>query len=83
MSDIVHGDEGTYDLDSQRTVLFGNVKATRGDSILEGASADVNMQTGISQVFPGPGQRVMGVFVRQNAQPGGAPAQPKPAGKRS
>ncbi len=66
LTDIVHGDEGTYDLEAKRTVLFGNVKATRGQSELEGQSAEVNMVTGISQVFPGPGQRVHGHFVRQN-----------------
>jgi lipopolysaccharide export system protein LptA len=66
-TDIVHGDEGTYDLDAKRTVLFGNVRATRGESQLEGASADVNMDTGISQVFPAPGQRVKGLFVSQKS----------------
>ncbi len=68
LTDIVHGDEGTYDLEADRTVLFGNVKATRGESEIEGESADVDMKTGISQVFPGAGQRVLGLFVRANAQ---------------
>ncbi len=76
LTDIVHGDEGTYDLDAKRTVLFGNVKATRGQSELEGQSAEVNMVTGISQVFPGPGQRVRGLFVRQNQT--SAPATTSP-----
>jgi len=79
-SDVVRGDEGVYDLDAKHTVLFGNVRATRGDSTIEGQSADVNMVTGISQVYPGLGQRVHGLFVRQsNSQP----AQPAPgtAGK--
>jgi len=64
-SDIVHGDRGTYDLDEKLTVLFGNVRATRGESQLEGDSAEVNMETGISQVFPGVGHQVHGIFVRQ------------------
>ena len=67
LTDIVHGDEGVYDIDAKRTVLFGNVRASRGDNTLEGASADVNMTTGISQVFPGEGQRVRGLFVHQQA----------------
>jgi lipopolysaccharide export system protein LptA len=71
-SDIVHGDQGTYDLEAKRTVMFGNVRATRGESQLEGESAEVNMVTGISQVFPGAGQRVQGVFVRPQ------PLIPKP-----
>ena len=65
-TDIVHGDEGVYDLDGKRTVLFGNVRATRGGNTLEGQSADVNMETGISQVFPGLGQRVHALFIREN-----------------
>jgi lipopolysaccharide export system protein LptA len=64
-TDIVHGDEGTYDLVARRTVMFGNVHATRGESELDGASAEVNMDTGISQVYPAPGERVKGLFVRQ------------------
>jgi lipopolysaccharide export system protein LptA len=66
-TDVVHGDEGTYDLPAQHTVLFGNIKATHGESELEGASADVNMVTGISQVFPAAGQRVRGLFVHTPA----------------
>jgi lipopolysaccharide export system protein LptA len=67
-SDIVHGDEGVYDIAAKRTVLFGNVRATHGQNTIEGASADVNMDTGVSQVFPGPGQRVHAVFERESAQ---------------
>ena len=65
-TDIVHGDEGVYELAAKRTVLFGNVIATHGDSIIKGASAEVNMDTGISHVFPGANQRVTGVFKREN-----------------
>jgi lipopolysaccharide export system protein LptA len=67
LTDIVHGDEGVYDIDAKRTVLFGNVRASRGDNTLEGGSAEVNMTTGISQVFPGEGQRVRGLFVHQQS----------------
>jgi lipopolysaccharide export system protein LptA len=77
-TDVVHGDEGVYDLDGKHTVLFGNVHATRGQNTLEGQSADVNMETGISQVFPGVGQRVHALFVRQSTQPD---AQGTPAGQ--
>jgi lipopolysaccharide export system protein LptA len=66
-TDIIHGDQGTYDLQTKRTVMFGNVRATRGESQLEGASAEVDMVTGISQVFPAPGERVKGLFVRQQS----------------
>jgi lipopolysaccharide export system protein LptA len=83
LTDIVHGDEGTYDLDAKRTVLFGNVKATRGQSELEGQSAEVNMVTGISQVFPGPGQRVHALFVRQNAPQGPVEGQNTASGQNT
>ena len=62
-SDIVHGDQGMYDLDAERAVVVGNVRVTRGESQLEGESAEVNMKTGISQIFPGRGTRVRGLFV--------------------
>jgi lipopolysaccharide export system protein LptA len=77
-TDIVHGDSGTYDLDAKRTVIFGNVRATRGESELEGDSAEVNMDTGISQVFPAPGQKVRGLFVSQKNQ-GKGPDKMAPA----
>jgi len=76
-TDVVHGDEGIYDLPGQHTVLFGNITATHGESELEGASADVNMVTGISQVFPAAGQRVRGLFVHTPAASPPAPAPGK------
>ncbi len=72
-TDVVRGDQGVYDLEAHRTVLVGHVHATRGDSQLEGETAEVNNDTGISQVFPGPGGQVHAVFVRA-ASPGTAPA---------
>jgi lipopolysaccharide export system protein LptA len=73
-TDIVHGDEGVYDLAAKRTVLFGNVIATHGENVIKGASADVNMDTGVSQVFPGANQKVIAVFQRQSN-----PAKPETA----
>ena len=67
-TDIVHGDQGTYDLQSRRTVVFGNVRVTRGENVLEGESAEVNMDTGISQIFPGAGKRVHALFIQEKAQ---------------
>ncbi|HEX4506292.1 MAG TPA: LptA/OstA family protein [Alphaproteobacteria bacterium] len=65
-TDIVHGDEGVYELAAKRTVLFGNVIATNGGNVIKGASAEVNMDTGISHVFPGTNQKVIAVFKRQS-----------------
>ena len=81
LTDVVHGDEGQYDVEADRTVMFGNVKATRGESQIEGQSAAVDMKSGISQVFPGPGQQVTGVFVRQNANQNSASNQPNQSSK--
>jgi lipopolysaccharide export system protein LptA len=68
-TDVVHGDEGVYDLAAKRTVLFGNVIATHGENAIKGASAEVNMDTGVSQVFPGANQRVIAVFKRESNSP--------------
>jgi len=65
-TDIVHGDEGVYELAAKRTVLFGNVIATNGGNVIKGASAEVNMDTGISHVFPGANQRVQVLFKRDS-----------------
>lgn len=65
-TDIVHGDEGVYELAAKRTVLFGNVIATNGGNVIKGASAEVNMDTGVSHVFPGANQKVQAVFRRQS-----------------
>jgi lipopolysaccharide export system protein LptA len=65
-TDVVHGDEGVYDVPAKHTVLFGNVIATHGENVIKGASADVNMDTGVSQVFPGANQKVIAVFQRQS-----------------
>ena len=73
-TDIVHGDEGVYELAAKRTVLFGNVIATKDDSVIKGASAEVNMDTGISHVFPGANEHVTAVFKRQS---GGANSNQK------
>jgi len=81
-TDIVHGDRGTYDLAARRTVVFGNVRVTRGQNQLEGESAEVNMDTGISQIFPGRGKRVRGLFVQEKNQPASGAAAPAPARSR-
>ena len=78
-TDVVHGDEGVYDVPAKHTILFGNVIATHGENVIKGASADVNMDTGISQVFPGANQRVFAVFQRQSTS---AKPETAPGGKK-
>ncbi len=82
--DVVQGSEGTYNVKDNTATISGNVKITRGDNQLNGGSAFVDMNTGISRLAaarPGDpqGGRVRGLFVPgQGAQIGGASqAQPQ------
>ena len=61
-SDIVHGEQGTYDGEAKRAVVTGNVRMTRGTCQLDGDSAEVDQVSGISQVFQAAGKRVSGLF---------------------
>lgn len=60
------GDQGVYDLVTQQAVLTGKVRVLQGQNWLEGARADVDMNTGISRLSGGNGKagdgRVTGVF---------------------
>ncbi len=64
--DTVYGDRGTYDIPTQKAVLTGKVKIYQGKNWLEGTRADVDMNTGISQLFAdttkGSEGRVTGTF---------------------
>jgi len=59
-TEIVRGDKGLYNLDTQMAELCGSVKITRGKNQLVGECAQVNMKTGISRLQGG---RVRGLFV--------------------
>ncbi|MDE1152852.1 MAG: LptA/OstA family protein [Micavibrio sp.] len=64
--DTVFGDHGTYDVAGQKAVLTGKVKIFQGENWLEGTRAEVNLVTGVSQLF-GTGNvategRVKGIF---------------------
>jgi lipopolysaccharide export system protein LptA len=68
-TDTVTGDRGVYMPDTGMARLGGNVHITRGQNQLNGAEADVNMKTGISNLLSqkaGPSQkagRVHGLVV--------------------
>lgn len=78
-TETAQGETGDYDVDKKVVVLVGNVVITRGQSVLRGNRATVDMITGRSTMEVAPGQRVRGLFVpdRDNNQQGGQ----KPAGK--
>lgn len=64
------GDRGVYNVESGVATLTGKVKLVRDDNELLGCRAEVNLNTGISRLFPCPsGQgsgRVQGSFVPKN-----------------
>ena len=62
--EVVHGDEGVYDVLSEVATLEGDVRVTRGENQLNGERAVVNLKTGVSRMLPGSkaGGRVKGLF---------------------
>ncbi|TAL34787.1 MAG: hypothetical protein EPN97_07960 [Alphaproteobacteria bacterium] len=79
--ETVYGDKGTYDIPAQKAVLTGKVKIYQDRNWLEGTRAEVDMKTGISQLFaegsPATEGRVKGVFYPKAQTPAPeAPATP-------
>ena len=66
-TDIVQGDKGLYDVPQQRAQLEGNVRIKRGQTVLMGNRAEVNMATGISRLLAKSGQRVRGLIIPKDA----------------
>jgi lipopolysaccharide export system protein LptA len=80
-TETVTGDRGDYNADSGIATVSGSVKITReGGNQLEGGWAYVNLNTGISKLFPGTpgkdetGQRVQGVFTQKKKDQNGGRA---------
>ena len=59
-NEVAFSDKALYNKDKEICKLFGNVKLKKGDSILIGDYAEVNMKTGISKLLPSPGSRKSG-----------------------
>ena len=59
--EIVRSNRGVYDVETGIAKLTGSVKITRGTNQLNGEYAEVNLTTGVSQLFGG-GGGVRGVF---------------------
>lgn len=76
--ETAHGDTGLYDVDNRKIFLEGKVLLTRGESVLRGNKAVMDLDTGRSTMLSAPGERVRGLFT-----PGQPPApgqgQPKAA----
>jgi lipopolysaccharide export system protein LptA len=67
-TDIVTGDEATYNPIADQTTVVGKVHITREANQLDGARAEVDMSTGISRMFAAPGGKVHGLFVPQKKE---------------
>lgn len=65
--EVARGNEGVYTVQTGIATLSGDVKITRGDTQLNGALAEVNMNTGISRLLStkssSGSSRVRGLFV--------------------
>lgn len=70
--ETVTGDRGDYNIGTKKAVLTGRVKIYQGASWLEGTRAEIDLKTGISQLFAeGNAEtegRVKGVFYPKAAQ---------------
>ncbi len=71
--EVVRGDRGVYDPNSQLARLLGAVRITRGENTLTGQEAIVNMQTGVARLISAPGARVQGLVMPQGGQPATTP----------
>ena len=75
-TEIVTGDKGVYVPDTGIARIVGAVHITRGENVLNGAAAIVNMRTGLATLSQNPGTRVEGLIVPNSAPPTGAPGMP-------
>jgi len=64
-TEIARAERGVYNAATGVATLSGSVKLTRGDNQMNGAFAEVNLNTGVSRLTSGPGSggRVRGLFV--------------------
>lgn len=81
-TDVVQGDRAVYDAVAGTAEVFGRVRIMRGQNMLSGERAEVDLNTGVARLLPGAqGEgRPRGLFVPGEGQglPGvpGAPAAP-------
>jgi lipopolysaccharide export system protein LptA len=72
--DTATADRGVYNVDSGIATLTGSVKLTRGDNVLTGCKAVVNMNSNISNLYScpgtgkGPRERARGTLIPKTAK---------------
>ncbi len=82
-TEVVTGDRADYTVETGIVTVTGSVKMTRENNQLNGGYAVVNLNTGISRLFPAPpggkAEQVKGLFVPSPKKaPAPAPATPAP-----
>jgi lipopolysaccharide export system protein LptA len=85
-TEFVQGDRGIYTPETGIARIAGNVRITRGQNQLNGAVAEVNLNTGVSRLVAAPGGRVAGFIVPEErdrpSPPALAPAPAQPGARR-
>ena len=77
-TEIVQGERAVYDPNLDISRIAGNVRITRGQNVLVGDEALVNMKTGISRLLSQGSTQVKGLIVPDQAQVPGSPAPGSP-----
>ena len=67
--EVIKSQRGVYDLKSGLVTLTGFVKITRGENQLNGARAEVNLNTGVSKIFGDGTRSVRGIFINNMKAP--------------
>jgi lipopolysaccharide export system protein LptA len=67
--EIVRSSRGIYDVETGIATLTGSVKITRGTDQLNGAYAEVNLNTGVSRIFGRGRGGVQGIFTPEKIAP--------------
>lgn len=75
----VTGDNGVFDMKTNKVTMMGNVILTGGDNVLRGDRLVVDMTTSVSQVEVAPGGRVQGLF-KSSPSSGDSKSGSSPAG---
>ncbi|MBU2653912.1 hypothetical protein KOE73_05945 [Acidomonas methanolica] len=79
-NEIATGDRGVYMFKTQIARLIGHVHVTSGQNQNNGASAIVNMKTGVAVMNPPAGQRIEGLVIPNEAGSSAPPRTGKSAG---
>jgi len=67
--EVIKSHRGVYNLKTGIVTLTGFVKITRGGNQLNGASAKVNLNTGVSKIFGDGTRSVRGIFTNHTGAP--------------